>query len=327
MINEVKLKRRKIFALLICTCIVTGIVAAFLVMHNSQQRRVKNSLILGQRYLSEMYYEEAALAFRAAIEVEPKSEEAYIGLADAYIGLGELDAALEAINTAISIIGETDRLIAEKNKIQDLISETTTNDAALREEVGAEEPVIDAGLSEEDEAYLLNIMSGERSFLEGFQNGVYSSDYSAAISASNELVFSLQNTDRFRKICRTWQDTHDGNQIEIAGDGYYLIARSFDTDHIDVSIGSGANGWFVGSAIQYGIHTLIVAPYSGGKANGMAYFFNSPFASDTPPNVTIRQVTDGVSSLNMTYVAVGEEPVEYTLDSDADAAWWPDWPE
>lgn len=42
---------------------------------------------LGIRYLSEGNYEEAIIAFTAAIEIDPKRAEAYVGRGNAYIGL------------------------------------------------------------------------------------------------------------------------------------------------------------------------------------------------------------------------------------------------
>ena len=44
---------------------------------------------LGIRYLSEGNYEEAILAFTAAIEIDPNQAEAYLGRGDAYIGRAE----------------------------------------------------------------------------------------------------------------------------------------------------------------------------------------------------------------------------------------------
>ena len=44
---------------------------------------------LGVRYLSEGNYEEAVIAFTAAIEIDPKRPEAFLGRGSAYIGAGE----------------------------------------------------------------------------------------------------------------------------------------------------------------------------------------------------------------------------------------------
>lgn len=49
---------------------------------------------LGVRYLSEGNYEEAIIAFTAAIEIDPKQAPAYVGRGDAYIGSGETEENL-----------------------------------------------------------------------------------------------------------------------------------------------------------------------------------------------------------------------------------------
>lgn len=48
---------------------------------------------LGVRYLSEGNYEEAIIAFTAAIEIDPKRPDAYNGLANTYIAMGDYDSA------------------------------------------------------------------------------------------------------------------------------------------------------------------------------------------------------------------------------------------
>ena len=51
---------------------------------------------LGVRYLSEGNYEEAVIAFTAAIEIDPKRPEAFLGRGSAYIGAGETAENLAA---------------------------------------------------------------------------------------------------------------------------------------------------------------------------------------------------------------------------------------
>ena len=62
---------------------------------------------LGVHYLSEGNYEEAIIAFTAAIEIDPKRAEAYVGRGDTYIGSGEteenLAAALADYEAAIAL--------------------------------------------------------------------------------------------------------------------------------------------------------------------------------------------------------------------------------
>ena len=85
---------------------------------------------LGVRYLSEGNYEEAILAFTAAIEIEPKQAELYLCRARAYNAIGDPNAKLdyetaltlddtlvEAYRTLIWIYQNTD----EFDKIADLL--------------------------------------------------------------------------------------------------------------------------------------------------------------------------------------------------------------
>ena len=62
---------------------------------------------LGVRYLSDGNYEEAILAFTAAIEIDPKRAEAYVGRGNAYLGQGAADeylaAAFTDFETALSL--------------------------------------------------------------------------------------------------------------------------------------------------------------------------------------------------------------------------------
>ena len=51
---------------------------------------------LGVRYLSEGNYKEAILAFTAAIDIDPKRAEAFVGRGDAYVGTAQLAAGESA---------------------------------------------------------------------------------------------------------------------------------------------------------------------------------------------------------------------------------------
>ena len=57
---------------------------------------------LGMRYLSEGNYEEAIIAFTAAIEIDPKRTEAYIQLSETYSVSGDLEQAFVILNTGLA---------------------------------------------------------------------------------------------------------------------------------------------------------------------------------------------------------------------------------
>lgn len=80
---------------------------------------------LGVRYLSEGNYEEAIIAFTAAIEIDAKRAEAYIGLADSYIGTGDYEKAQKAIEEGKNNCGEDDSFARLENNVEFLNSGDT----------------------------------------------------------------------------------------------------------------------------------------------------------------------------------------------------------
>ena len=51
---------------------------------NSQSARLKECLDLGQKYMTEMNYEEAIIAYNKALEIDPKNVDVYQALANIY---------------------------------------------------------------------------------------------------------------------------------------------------------------------------------------------------------------------------------------------------
>ena len=61
---------------------------------------------LGVRYLTQGNYEEAILAFQAAIEIDPKRADAYLGLADVYTAMGDTEQARQVLEDALSAVAD-----------------------------------------------------------------------------------------------------------------------------------------------------------------------------------------------------------------------------
>ena len=61
---------------------------------------------LGVKYLSEGNYEEAIIAFTAAIDIDPKRYEAYLKAAEAYEAMGDLNSARDILKTGYDMTGE-----------------------------------------------------------------------------------------------------------------------------------------------------------------------------------------------------------------------------
>jgi tetratricopeptide (TPR) repeat protein len=93
--------------ILILASIITGAV----VRSNATVRNVKQKLELGEKYLSELNYEEAIIAFKEVIEIEPRNVDAYLGVATAYVALEEPEEAVEWLEQGIAAIEEEGEVI------------------------------------------------------------------------------------------------------------------------------------------------------------------------------------------------------------------------
>lgn len=75
-------------------------------IYSAPAKQLAQQLDLGQKYLVEQDYEQAVVAFSQAIDIDPMSADAYIGLADAYVGLGDIDKALEILEQGYAMTGD-----------------------------------------------------------------------------------------------------------------------------------------------------------------------------------------------------------------------------
>ncbi len=64
---------------------------------------------LGIRLLNEGDYENAILAFQAAIQIDPKRVDAYIGMADVYLAMNDPQAAVDALSQGWNAVSDSDR--------------------------------------------------------------------------------------------------------------------------------------------------------------------------------------------------------------------------
>lgn len=64
---------------------------------------------LGIRLLNEGDYQNAILAFQAAIQIDPKRVDSYLGLADVYLAMNDPQAAVDALSQGWNAVSDSDR--------------------------------------------------------------------------------------------------------------------------------------------------------------------------------------------------------------------------
>lgn len=116
---------KRILSLALSLCLVLGLCACG-GSNGSSVPGWKEQYDLGVRYLTEGSYEEAILAFTAAIEIDPKQPDAYIGLAEVHVAQGDKDKASEVLTQAETVLGEHDALSAAWQNLLGMIGRERT---------------------------------------------------------------------------------------------------------------------------------------------------------------------------------------------------------
>lgn len=99
----VKKKKRLWPRFVIAGVAVAGIVT-FAVIKGGQiskerkEEKFRTEMRHAKRYLNDLDYEQAIVAYEAAIKIDPKNPKPYIGIADTYIAMGDYDSAEEYLD-------------------------------------------------------------------------------------------------------------------------------------------------------------------------------------------------------------------------------------
>ena len=102
-ISPKKKNNKGIMIGIIIAVVIVLAVGIGLGIYNSPTNRLSRQLDLGQKYLEEQNYEQAIVAFNEAIEIDPMSVEAYLGLADAYVALDDLESAISVLENGFEL--------------------------------------------------------------------------------------------------------------------------------------------------------------------------------------------------------------------------------
>ena len=110
-----KLNKNVIILAVALIAIVLLAVLATVASSSANANKLEEQLDLGDKYLSELNYEQAIAAYLAVIEIDPKNVDAYLGLADAYFAMGEAEKAIEVLENALDeLSGEAAEIIKDK---------------------------------------------------------------------------------------------------------------------------------------------------------------------------------------------------------------------
>ncbi|MCL2627621.1 MAG: tetratricopeptide repeat protein [Oscillospiraceae bacterium] len=105
-----------IISLVLIAVAAIGLVLWF-VLRDDSPNTAEGWLAAGERHLFEQNYEQAVVAFRNVIEIEPKRARGYTGAADGYMGLNQPDKAADVLRQGLREIPDEPAITEKLNNI------------------------------------------------------------------------------------------------------------------------------------------------------------------------------------------------------------------
>lgn len=131
-----KSKRKKSFFISIIFLTIAIMLIVYITFFNLPLNRMKRELSLGDRYLSELNYDQAIIAYETVIEIDPMNVEAYLGLIEAYKGKMNYEVALEVSQRGYELTRDG-RLQQENITIEEIKSmDFNSNKGSIYEKEG-----------------------------------------------------------------------------------------------------------------------------------------------------------------------------------------------
>ncbi len=109
-------KKKKWLPYILAAAAVLLVLAAGIGIYNTPANRLQRQLDLGNRYLEEQQYTEAALAFEQAIAIDDRCMSAYEGGLEAYLGAGDVSGAQDFYERTLTMLAGLDGAFADENR-------------------------------------------------------------------------------------------------------------------------------------------------------------------------------------------------------------------
>ena len=239
-------QKKKTVIAVAAVIVISAIVFVLIAGGNSSAKRIAELLDLGNKYLTEQDYEEAVAAFQEAIEIEPKCEEAYLGLADVYIAMDDYESAIDILQQGIEQTG-SEELAAYLEEIKEDYARIQ-EEAAAREREEAE-TAAEAERAKEQEEMLSRVAirtinrrfgSSTNEVAEVFEENVrgetiniiyYSNYQDRVIWEEDEMMGAGGTSDEEEDEYYDCEYDADGRIVkEYRYDGYMAVIYEYDSD-------------------------------------------------------------------------------------------------
>lgn len=263
---------------------ISIILAILLVMSSCSNREVgaqqgadsaaawQDQYDLGIRYLSEGNYEEAIIAFTAAIEIDPKQVDPYLKIAEAYVAVGDNDSAISILEEGYQQT-QSSEILEQLEQMQNASVDYSvyfTDDIITQEELAIEGYPFYTLTIEEAQALLPSSDDGNRG-IEEFP------DYTGQVAVRAYEVFQEgcatimceQYADSSTLTTLSFHDYYDDDEFLYVETGICGIVTGDTIESVLRKIGVSADG----ATLISGLNESIGIDVSQKLKNGYGQFY------------------------------------------------------
>ena len=324
-----KKKKKWLLPTIIAVIVVIAAISAIIV-YNLPANRLNRQLVLAEKYMSELNYDAAILAYKAAIEIDPRCEKAYVGLVDLYIAMGDYDNAEEVVAQAENNL-DAEAVLALKEKTRTLLA---LDDIGVdNENTNTEETETSVEETSESEPYLRymqatsfdsegNITSIEKDIYDVYGNVINVTFYAADGTEYSSWEYQYDENDNRIMSAHYDENKQLTSKTEYDSNGNVLININYNENgdieqHIENTYDeNGNNIKFISYFSDGSIETQVEYDTNGNILGRLIYDENGNVASqiaceyENDGSIHISELTKDYET-NSLYVAY-----EYFYDSN-----------
>lgn len=194
----------------IVTAIVTIAALIGAAIYNMPLNHRDRQLALAEKYMSELNYDAAILAYKAAIEIDPKCEDAYIELLDLYIATDAYDMAEKVIAQAENNLDD-EIILAMREKTNTLLAAVDI-EADNKSENTNQEENITTGIGEGENTEVVYTIKWIDGVCKVLANGVVDETFSGELDYSPSTYTFVNGV--LTKCGIKWAGGQSGSHIE-----------------------------------------------------------------------------------------------------------------
>lgn len=175
--------------------IVIGIIAFILINGHMVESQYTASISKAEEYVQAKNYEDAIVAYKEALEIDPDSEDAYVGLADTYIEMGDTVNAISIVNKGLARI--------DSSKLRDTLNLLNSYEGETKDLVAKDSDKISFNTSFEQKITTYTFEDFKDEFGAVQSATMDSDDYLEVVHKGLNAVCYYKNTSDNKKILDT----------------------------------------------------------------------------------------------------------------------------